>query len=396
VFSALISTVCLFGGITNADDTEIFFSEPIGEEGTLPNIMFMFDTSGSMRYGDSSGVRRMVSLRKAMIDVVESAQNVNIGITTFSGNMKGGAVRTPTFGLDEDLCPEASCTELNVRSAVISNEDDARENNRGKILLDEKIIKLGSRRGYTALRFQNVNVPRGAKINSAKLEMTAVASEKRETTNITIKAEDVDDSAAFITEAYNISSRFEPNQSTLASAVWSVANWNYIDVPMSDLSSNIGNVIEEVVKRDGWCGGNSLTLLLTAEGERRLEAFDSSNLDENFPPALHINYDPSSVSFDDTCIRKTAKATISSGLDDVVENETSGVIDSINERLTVKNGGDTQKIGLRFPSLSVPQGATITYAELRLTSAGFTAGGADFDVMVENTSYANRINSSII
>jgi len=75
--------------------------------------------------------------------------------------------------------------------------------------------------------------------------MTAVASEKRETTNITIKAEDVDDSAAFITEAYNISSRFEPNQSTLASAVWSVANWNYIDVPMSDLSSNIGNVIEE-------------------------------------------------------------------------------------------------------------------------------------------------------
>jgi len=46
--------------------------------------------------------------------------------------------------------------------------------------------------------------------------------------------------------------------------------------------------------------------------------------------------------------------------------------------------------------LSVPQGATITYAELRLTSAGFTAGGADFDVMVENTSYANRINSSII
>jgi hypothetical protein len=50
---------------------------------------------------------------------------------------------------------------------------------------------------------------------------------------------------------------------------------------------DISSVIQEVVGRPGWSGGNSLVLIITGTGERVAESY---NGDRNGAPLLHVEY----------------------------------------------------------------------------------------------------------
>src|SRR5690606_2393445 len=105
-----------------ADDTEIFFAEAAADnEGNRPaaNVLFLLDTSGSMRYCDKDlgfsnnqprwcddpPNRRINMLVDAMNSVLDSVQNgVRIGIGRFNSadSRDGGRIVVPVVDVNED------------------------------------------------------------------------------------------------------------------------------------------------------------------------------------------------------------------------------------------------------------------------------------------------------
>ena len=82
-----------FMNVALADDAEIFVSRP-GDVGARPNILFILDTSGSMstRDGGAGTPSRIEIVRDAAINLVNSLDNVNIGLMRYSSNAQGGMV----------------------------------------------------------------------------------------------------------------------------------------------------------------------------------------------------------------------------------------------------------------------------------------------------------------
>ena len=76
-FSALVFTPVW------ADDTEIFFGDLRGG-GTAPNVLFIMDTSGSMKNEDGTGTSRIDRVKTALQELVSNLNDVNIGLMRFS------------------------------------------------------------------------------------------------------------------------------------------------------------------------------------------------------------------------------------------------------------------------------------------------------------------------
>jgi len=103
------------------------------------------------------------------------------------------------------------------------------------------------------LRFTNVGIPRGAKINSAYLTLVAYATQTAEAT-ANIKGEASDNAATFSTY-----SDFTGRPRTSAVVSWAMPSTS------ADASYNtpdISSIIQEIVNRAGWNPGNALVIFL--------------------------------------------------------------------------------------------------------------------------------------
>ena len=87
-----------------ADDTEIYVSN--SDTDTPPNVVFLFDTSGSMAtsvYEDGQSVgSRLDVVRDAAIDVLNNVSGINIALARFNTNSEGGRLSTPMLSIDDD------------------------------------------------------------------------------------------------------------------------------------------------------------------------------------------------------------------------------------------------------------------------------------------------------
>ncbi|NWG17730.1 MAG: hypothetical protein HXY41_13975 [Chloroflexi bacterium] len=137
---------------------------------------------------------------------------------------------------------------------------------------------------FLGLRFNNVAIPRGATITSARLEIYSPSAQWI-SLNLQIAADASDNSAPF-----SASSR--PSQRLLTAAVvnhtsnegWNVNVW----YTLHDVSA----VVQEVINRPGWQSGSSLSLIVRGIGgapwSRKLSwAFEGSPA---FTPRLVITY----------------------------------------------------------------------------------------------------------
>jgi len=111
----------------------------------------------------------------------------------------------------------------------------------------------------TYLRFQNVTIPKGATIDSARLYIYAHEDESAEA-RINIYAEAADNSAPFGEEG-----KITDRKWTTAKLDWDIKdNWTMWK-PYH--SPDIKSVIQEVVNRTGWVSGNALTVFLQGEDQ---------------------------------------------------------------------------------------------------------------------------------
>jgi PKD repeat protein len=155
---------------------------------------------------------------------------------------------------------------------VEASEDDAEEDDQGIVDRTSTDLALATAGGNRSvgIRFAGVDVPAGATILEATLQLQANEAESGDAT-LTLEGEAVDHAAPFLEADGNISSRAR----TREFVSWSPAPWPTVGEAGPDQESpDLSAVIQEIVDRPGWAGGNALALVITGDGTRKAKSFD--------------------------------------------------------------------------------------------------------------------------
>ncbi len=174
---------------------------------------------------------------------------------------------------------------------VVQSADDAEESASGVISINSSDLELVEETGVqtVGIRFQDITIPPGSNILSAHIEFTIDETSSGNTT-LSIYGEDEDDSNAFTTSSFNISTR----KLTSTSVSWSnIPSWSTIGA--KGYSADVAPIINEIIDRPGWQSGNDLSLLISGSGARVAESFDGSSGDAAH---LVINYTESALPVD--------------------------------------------------------------------------------------------------
>ncbi|MCG6969682.1 MAG: VWA domain-containing protein, partial [Gammaproteobacteria bacterium] len=358
-----------------ADDTEIFFGtaeQAAAGAGRYPNVLFILDTSGSMRteVGDTNETR-MQHMQEALTNILNNTTDVNVGLMRF--NDPGGPILFPVSNIAADLStvtPTAS--ENSISSRILDSTDDAEEQggsvnlNSARLeavyiggdtgtvasqisiggddaeeVLSNNNVSLGGNRininnnQINGFRFNNTGIPQGASISSATLSLTSRTTSDAAMT-LRLYGELSNDALAFSSASGNLSSRTK----TTSYVDWTPDAWTSNGVYTSQ---DISSVVQELVNQSGWME-DDLVLLQTFQsgsGERQAYTYNSND----------------------------AKAA------------------TLNVTYQMGTPGQ-QTIGLRFRDVGIPQGAEITGAVIEFTAAqstdkpfitGLTVQGLDSD-----------------
>jgi hypothetical protein len=201
-------------------------------------------------------------------------------ITAVALDTAGNSSTSPGVGV---TVSNANLVTANVAIAV--GVDDADElSTTGAVRRTNSDLELGSDHATpttVGLRFTGVPVPRGATVVRAYLQFQVDETNKAAAT-VTVRAESADNSSAFTTATFGISSRPRTN----GSATWMVPTWTTAGAAgAGQRTPDLTSVVEEVVNRSGWAAGNSLTIIITGTGRRTAESFEGGA-----PPVLHLEY----------------------------------------------------------------------------------------------------------
>lgn len=235
---------------------------------------------------------------------------------------------------------------------------------------------------HTGLRFEEVLIPKGATITNAYLDFTVGQADAAEATALTIYGEDTDEPAIFTSTAYDISTRTK----TTANLSWEPATWDTVGETKS--SPNVASIVQEIVDRSDWCGGDDMSFIIegTAGGLRMAWARDAGN---GYQPALRVQYEEDSVIEGASCTVSTVTKRIVSSSDDVEENGSN--ISVTSNQLNLNSGN---AVGLRFTGLNMPAGANIKSAYLEFDPYYNNSGTGTYKIQIENTGDAAGFTSA--
>ncbi|MGA1790807.1 MAG: PilC/PilY family type IV pilus protein [bacterium] len=135
------------------------------------------------------------------------------------------------------------------------------------------------------LRFQNVDVPRGAIVTNAYIEFeTADTWSGRQTdpTDLTITGEAHDNAPTFTNTQEDI---------TLRSGTHSAVSWNNIPEWNTEHerhhTPDLSAIAQEIVGRSGWSNGNAMVFIIKGSGCRIAKSYDEG---ASVAPLFHIEY----------------------------------------------------------------------------------------------------------
>ena len=192
------------------------------------------------------------------------------------------------IGPTSSTVPATPSSIITFTKQVSQPSDDAEEKvSNGHIDLsssDLELVDEGGSKQEVGIRFNDITIPQGAIISSAFVQFTVDETDD-DPTNLTIFAEDVDNSVTFDDDNDNITDR----PKTTTSISWSlIPAWNTVGESGNDQKTpDIKTIIQEVIDRSGWNSGNSISIIITGDGERTAESY---NGDSSKAPQLIINY----------------------------------------------------------------------------------------------------------
>jgi type IV pilus assembly protein PilY1 len=246
------------------------------------------------------------------------------------------------------------------------------------------------------LRFNDLNIPQGAQILSARLQVAASKS-SMEMMDVSIYGENVDSAIAFEEANNNISAR----PKTTAKADWKLEP-NAADAWVQGeqyeyASAELVSVIQEIVDRGGWCGGNSLALIVEANINSDREIYSHEG-NSTLSPKLSIDFNndvpldnPRNIGQTNTgCTRAFFSAQVMRSANDA--EETSGGANYTNNSI-MRMGTNT--IGLRFEGINLPQGSEIEQAKITLRAeSDDTTGSSTHTITGELSTNADEFDQT--
>ena len=139
----------------------------------------------------------------------------------------------------------------------------------------------GNAESIHGLRFTGINIPRGSTIVSAHIVFEA-ESKRAVETDWLIRAEKSDSARPISQEPGDLSERTQAQQFVQ----WpNVPTW---EAGKSYRTPDLSNIVQGLVNRDGWQGGNNILFLIDGNGVRIGWSFDG---DPNRAPLLEITYE---------------------------------------------------------------------------------------------------------
>lgn len=204
-----------------------------------------------------------------------------------SGSMNAAAYRAdeyagePYNGISEDI-----------RGLFVQREsDDMLQDPLTGAMIAGDTLAIGSH--YVGIRFDNVDIPQGARITEAYLRFTATDTSEEDVT-VEIRAQAIDH-APFLDQ--ETSSDISDRDLTAASTTWSPGPWvPEVEYNTTDLSA----VLQQVVSRPGWRRGNAALFVIApdpalgarfAEARMTNEEEEDPEQPEQIGPVLHVKYE---------------------------------------------------------------------------------------------------------
>jgi len=263
---------------------------------------------------------------------------------------------------------------------------------------DYEMVHDGSAEQVVGLVFPAVNVPPGATVTAANVifdvdEVRPGASDA----DVTISIYGQVGPAAAVTETrYDLTAR----PATASSVIWqpepSVGEHDDL------LTPDISAVVDEIVNHCSWTAGSGLGIMfghMTGSGSRWVESFRNNNGVDT--PALSVSYlAPSSTPTvcDAPPLTPPAPppppppppgggtlvmASVTGRPDGAEESVPSGnMYLTSSDYEMVHDGGGEQVVGIRFPSVGVPAGVTVTDAYVLFDVDEVRPGASDADVTI--------------
>ncbi len=323
------------------------------------------------------------------------------------GILGSGQAPLETFADSHARPLQATLTRQIVASGDDVNEDGSNYvDNASTVWLGTGASTTSS---YTGLRFTNVTVPQGATITSAKVQIY-LPNLAWNQLDFIFAAENVGNSAAFSTSNRPSQRSLTTQTVTHSSNVqWAANTWIDLD--------EINTVVQPVINRSDWASGNALSLVLKGSGGAYARVFVTAY---DGTPAnavrLALTYTTGGATSTSTSTpTRTSTATVtrtptitatSSGGGTQVARQIAASADDVNEdgasyvdnSSTVWFGNATSTTasytGLRFTSLTIPQGATITSAKLQVYVPGTSWNQLDFSYAAENAGNSAAFTSA--
>jgi len=400
-FTFVYSLLCCKSAI--ADDIEVFFASPSTAANTNPNILFIFDTSGSMSRNQSfeeDGVTvsqsRIGILQDVMSEVVSSLSGVNLGLSRFS--VPGGPILFPVTNPDDPADPI-------VLRSLASADDDAVQSG-VNVTLDSAYLDpiITGSNGIIAVRFENVGIPQGAIINRATVLLSGDQASADLGADYEIYAEVSPSAAPFTIVNKNLSDRISGTPILWSADTWGaeVATADYeVQAPTVIETPDLASVLQPVVNQGdgtltdplGWCGGNDLVILFKKVGTSG-RPFISHDQSTDFSPSLRVDFDATIPTGRSGCYaNKITKQVQERGYDSESGRGGSGSTDLDFYRDTYYRENNAS-IAMSFEDIGIPQGAEISSATLSFVSRSRSNGAANTTIYAVN-SEAPPLDSSV-
>ncbi|SDT89639.1 type IV pilus assembly protein PilY1 [Pseudomonas pohangensis] len=151
LLSCVTSTFIFGTSLSHADDTEIFFGGPSIESGVRPNVLFILDNSGSMKWSTEDQdppnnspkgeQQRMAVLKDSFTTIINQAGAINAGLMVLNEDDKLGGSRMvyPVTYLDDP----ASSSPLNTPLILESGDDATQVVGATSATIDSLTVAMG-------------------------------------------------------------------------------------------------------------------------------------------------------------------------------------------------------------------------------------------------------------
>jgi len=235
------------------------------------------------------------------------------------------------------------------------------------------------------LRFDNINIPKGAIVKSARIDFVSSNDNiDADAVQIQVKVENTGDAQPFSNNRYNLSSRTKFND---------IVSWHPDDAwtfQQTVAGPDVKSLVQRVVSdSNGWCGGNAMAFFLEPKTNsdimtRLAHAYEAGI---GKKPTLTVSY----TGGQGGCIQRKWTDQINAGENDAYQSGDKGT--TYNSDSTLKFDSNNY-LGLRFENVPLEPSSKVVEAYLELTAADNDTGSIRVTIAGEDDANAKAFPQS--